>query len=156
MVLPERIELSTSPLPRECSTTELRQRRGPICPRTIHKSMVLFARSRSQVFRCPGRCAGPEPVDFVCGKGGIWEISRSPVVRAVGSFGILHGSRQPLVTFCKASGLNVGKSSTKLDFFRAEKILRRQETLGSIASCNENMPEWPENIPGYQIAGSAT
>jgi hypothetical protein len=27
MVLPERIELSTSPLPRECSTTELRQRR---------------------------------------------------------------------------------------------------------------------------------
>src|SRR6516225_5692178 len=28
MVLPERIELSTSPLPRECSTTELRQRPG--------------------------------------------------------------------------------------------------------------------------------
>jgi hypothetical protein len=26
MVLPDRIELSTSPLPRECSTTELRQR----------------------------------------------------------------------------------------------------------------------------------
>ena len=29
LVLPERIELSTSPLPRECSTTELRQRRVP-------------------------------------------------------------------------------------------------------------------------------
>jgi hypothetical protein len=31
LVLPERIELSTSPLPRECSTTELRQqtRRKP-------------------------------------------------------------------------------------------------------------------------------
>ena len=28
MVLPDRIELSTSPLPRECSTTELLQRRG--------------------------------------------------------------------------------------------------------------------------------
>src|SRR5215813_667927 len=27
MVLPDRIELSTSPLPRECSTTELRQRK---------------------------------------------------------------------------------------------------------------------------------
>jgi hypothetical protein len=27
-VLPDRIELSTSPLPRECSTTELRQRTG--------------------------------------------------------------------------------------------------------------------------------
>jgi hypothetical protein len=26
VVLPDRIELSTSPLPRECSTTELRQR----------------------------------------------------------------------------------------------------------------------------------
>jgi hypothetical protein len=32
VVLPERIELSTSPLPRECSTTELRQqtRRNPV------------------------------------------------------------------------------------------------------------------------------
>ena len=29
MVLLERIELSTSPLPRECSTSELQQRRGP-------------------------------------------------------------------------------------------------------------------------------
>ena len=28
MVLQERIELSTSPLPRECSTTELRQQRA--------------------------------------------------------------------------------------------------------------------------------
>ncbi len=28
MVLPERFELSTSPLPRECSTPELRQRRS--------------------------------------------------------------------------------------------------------------------------------
>jgi site-specific DNA recombinase len=28
LVLPERIELSTSPLPRECSTTELRQHPG--------------------------------------------------------------------------------------------------------------------------------
>ena len=28
MVLPERFELSTSPLPRECSTPELRQRLG--------------------------------------------------------------------------------------------------------------------------------
>ena len=27
-MLPDRIELSTSPLPRECSTTELRQQRG--------------------------------------------------------------------------------------------------------------------------------
>ncbi len=37
MVLRERIELSTSPLPRECSTTELPQRRGrgfrPTAPR---------------------------------------------------------------------------------------------------------------------------
>jgi hypothetical protein len=30
MVLPERIELSTSPLPRGCSTTELRQRLGGV------------------------------------------------------------------------------------------------------------------------------
>ena len=34
LVLPDRIELSTSPLPRECSTTELRQRRPwRRCPR---------------------------------------------------------------------------------------------------------------------------
>lgn len=30
MVLLERIELSTSPLPRECSTSELQQRRGRV------------------------------------------------------------------------------------------------------------------------------
>src|SRR4051812_27412557 len=30
MVLPGRIELTTSPLPRECSTTELRQRRSAV------------------------------------------------------------------------------------------------------------------------------
>ncbi len=35
MVLPERFELSTSPLPRECSTTELRQRRGLGLRRTM-------------------------------------------------------------------------------------------------------------------------
>jgi hypothetical protein len=33
MVLRERIELSTSPLPRECSTTELPQRAGSAGPR---------------------------------------------------------------------------------------------------------------------------
>jgi hypothetical protein len=33
MVLPERLELSTSPLPRECSTTELRQRALPVAHR---------------------------------------------------------------------------------------------------------------------------
>src|SRR5690242_8569392 len=38
MVLPGRIELTTSPLPRECSTTELRQRRrAQIGPRTARK-----------------------------------------------------------------------------------------------------------------------
>jgi hypothetical protein len=33
MVLLERIELSTSPLPRECSTSELQQRRGRVISR---------------------------------------------------------------------------------------------------------------------------
>ena len=40
LVLPDRIELSTSPLPRECSTTELRQRGrhgGAMAGRTCHK-----------------------------------------------------------------------------------------------------------------------
>jgi hypothetical protein len=33
LVLPDRIELSTSPLPRECSTTELRQQEAAAAPR---------------------------------------------------------------------------------------------------------------------------
>ena len=37
MVLHDRIELSTSPLPRECSTTELVQRRGGVISRTPRK-----------------------------------------------------------------------------------------------------------------------
>jgi hypothetical protein len=40
LVLPDRIELSTSPLPRECSTTELRQQRrqgGVMAGRNCHK-----------------------------------------------------------------------------------------------------------------------
>jgi hypothetical protein len=32
LVLPDRIELSTSPLPRECSTTELRQQNRALLP----------------------------------------------------------------------------------------------------------------------------
>ena len=38
MVLPEGIELSTSPLPRECSTTELRQR--------MHETRLVRGRVR--------------------------------------------------------------------------------------------------------------
>ena len=38
MVLPDRIELSTSPLPRECSTTELRQRLIFRMPRNRHRA----------------------------------------------------------------------------------------------------------------------
>src|SRR5689334_20164736 len=45
MVLPDRIELSTSPLPRECSTTELRQRRikrgGPRTRRKLPQGVRL-------------------------------------------------------------------------------------------------------------------
>jgi hypothetical protein len=44
MVLPDRIELSTSPLPRECSTTELRQhagRQGESARKHRHRRSVL-------------------------------------------------------------------------------------------------------------------
>jgi hypothetical protein len=47
MVLPERIELSTSPLPRECSTTELRQ------------PFQLFP--MNHVWVVPGKCEGQAP-----------------------------------------------------------------------------------------------
>ena len=40
LVLPERIELSTSPLPRECSTTELRQRRAADVAKLAPRSRV--------------------------------------------------------------------------------------------------------------------
>src|SRR6185437_501959 len=60
MVLPDRIELSTSPLPMECSTTELRQRAritgvGQIGPtrRPILATRPLLAQARG--LRCADR-----------------------------------------------------------------------------------------------------
>ncbi len=47
MVLRERIELSTSPLPRECSTTELPQRRA------LHKGGDRYLQRRNVPSRCP-------------------------------------------------------------------------------------------------------
>ena len=46
-MLPDRIELSTSPLPMECSTTELRQhaRIGGIGPKGPHRRAVLATRT---------------------------------------------------------------------------------------------------------------
>ena len=43
MVLLERIELSTSPLPRECSTSELQQRRGRLVRRKNRGAQALFS-----------------------------------------------------------------------------------------------------------------
>jgi hypothetical protein len=60
MVLPGRIELPTSPLPRECSTTELRQR------------TVLFRRADT----CHRRLAGATPsLDGRAGVIGNWGMS---------------------------------------------------------------------------------
>ena len=42
MVLLERIELSTSPLPRECSTSELQQRRGRVISRNRKGAQPLI------------------------------------------------------------------------------------------------------------------
>ncbi len=65
MVLPDRIELSTSPLPRECSTTELRQRREgaltspfeaartmPHAARRFKRRLSAFARICSDLCDC--------------------------------------------------------------------------------------------------------
>jgi hypothetical protein len=53
-VLLERIELSTSPLPRECSTTELQQpwgQRGAFLRRTARPAQPLPRASRPATFR---------------------------------------------------------------------------------------------------------
>jgi hypothetical protein len=42
MVLPERIELSASPLPRECSTPELRQHLGPVSATAARRMQVIL------------------------------------------------------------------------------------------------------------------
>ncbi len=61
LVLRERIELSTSPLPRECSTTELPQRAGRLgcaklrprqAPRSCHRGGAS-----ASAHRCPAACA---------------------------------------------------------------------------------------------------
>jgi hypothetical protein len=43
MVLSERIELSASPLPRECSTPELRQLHGPVSATGLGLMQVILA-----------------------------------------------------------------------------------------------------------------
>jgi len=60
MVLPDRIELSTSPLPMECSTTELRQhaRYQGIGPKGPYRRPVLatrtpLAQAREEVWMGP-------------------------------------------------------------------------------------------------------
>jgi hypothetical protein len=53
MVLPEGIELSTSPLPRECSTTELRQLMGT-SPRRIERAKER--RAEVLLLRAGGHC----------------------------------------------------------------------------------------------------
>jgi hypothetical protein len=42
MVLLDRIELSASPLPRECSTTELQQRTGALHTKTLVRAQDLI------------------------------------------------------------------------------------------------------------------
>ena len=46
MVLSERIELSASPLPRECSTPELRQLSGPVSATAGAMMQVLLVRKK--------------------------------------------------------------------------------------------------------------
>ena len=53
MVLPDRIELSTSPLPRECSTTELRQHGQPRGPAEV----ATLGRLRRRSYPQPGGAA---------------------------------------------------------------------------------------------------
>ncbi len=63
MVLPARIELAASPLPRECSTTELRQHGLRSQRRTIQNlfwGMVLPARIELAASPLPRECSTTE------------------------------------------------------------------------------------------------
>ena len=63
MVLPVRIELTTSPLPRGCSTTELRQRRAANgCTRNRRECAILAIRAEvAQPSRMTGRDKSDRP-----------------------------------------------------------------------------------------------
>jgi hypothetical protein len=83
MVLPHRIELWTSPLPRECSTTELRQQAIVLCflaVRAVTKRAIyirVIAKSKPGVprrfvrrlARLHGGCAGQRPLMGMSGLG---------------------------------------------------------------------------------------
>src|SRR6059036_465256 len=59
LVLPDRIELSTSPLPRECSTTELRQQtRGTVMGPAPKRRRVV---PQGTLWRQGARMNGPAP-----------------------------------------------------------------------------------------------
>jgi hypothetical protein len=69
MVLPDRIELSTSPLPRECSTTELRQhgRRKNIGRKKPLQAAVLATSPPLAQARAQASVPNPKFASF-CGK----------------------------------------------------------------------------------------
>ena len=50
MVLPEGIELSTSPLPRECSTTELRQLGSFVRTKQTRRGATVMTRRGTSAF----------------------------------------------------------------------------------------------------------
>jgi hypothetical protein len=54
MELTERLELSTSPLPRECSTTELRQHRFP-CKSTCKGNLTILSRTEPSKHHTEGK-----------------------------------------------------------------------------------------------------
>ena len=63
MVLHDRIELSTSPLPRECSTTELVQRRGRVISRTPRKAQPPIPSRRACRLDVPRPAAHSNPME---------------------------------------------------------------------------------------------
>lgn len=80
-MLPDRIELSTSPLPMECSTTELRQR-----ARTIRIGQKGFHRRADPCHKAPARASG--------------RTAR----RAIKNSGKLSGIRSRTCSFCVSCG----------------------------------------------------
>lgn len=73
LVLPDRIELSTSPLPRECSTTELRQQAS------IENRPDKAVRGGRSLPQGPRRASHDRPVDVKNDRSGSRQVAPPPV-----------------------------------------------------------------------------
>ena len=128
LVLPDRIELSTSPLPRECSTTELRQHAGDKRRSQNENRPIRHPRAAGSCHKAPLRAStqASRVADKICRK---IKAGRRPAVSGAAFAGRVpnFGTRPP---FSPADRLTNGVPETRYATERQQEWARRDSHGG--------------------------